>query len=185
MLIRMTRIHFIFLLAVISLTGCGPTDKSDLKRHVEQIMERPGGRIEPLPEVRPYEAYAYQSAGNSAKDPFRPFYEKIIEEVALTENSGLTVEMEREINNRNREELETFELDSLRMVGTLDDSDENWGIVLDPDGTVHKVKIGNYAGVNIGKITNIFEDKIELREIIQNSQGRWEEREASLALAEE
>lgn len=173
------------LLIALILAGCVSNDISDLEQEVDRIMSRPGGRIEPLPEVRPYEAYAYQSGLNQAKDPFRPFYEKIIEEVAQSEDSGLTAEMEREINNRNREELESYELDSLRMVGTMDDDNENWGIVLDPDGTVHKVKIGNYAGLNIGKITNIFEDRIELREIIQDSQGRWEEREATLALAEE
>ncbi len=183
MMIRISK--FSLLLIALSLVGCVSNDMSDLEREVDRIMSRPGGRIEPLPEVKPYEAYAYQSGLNQAKDPFRPFYEKIIEEVAQSEDSGLTPEMEREINNRNREELESFELDSLRMVGTMDDDSENWGIVLDPDGTVHKVKIGNYAGLNIGKITNIFEDRIELREIIQDSQGRWEEREATLALAEE
>ena len=176
---------FIIALCCIGLSACVSNDMSDLELRVESVMKRPGGRIEPLPEVRPYDAYAYQSGLNNAKDPFRPFYQKVLEEVTQTENSGLTAEMEREINNRNREELESYELDSLRMVGTLDDDSDNWGIVLDPDGTVHKVRVGNYAGLNIGKITNIFEDRIELREIIQNSQGRWEEREAILALAEE
>lgn len=167
------------------LTGCVSTSYSDLENKVDKIMARPGGRIEPLPEVKPYEAYTYHSAENNAKDPFHPFFEKTQEEVAENQDSGLTEEMEREIRNRNREELESYELDSLRMVGTLEDAEENWGIVLDPDGTVHKIKVGNYLGQNIGKITNIFEDKIELREIIQNSQGRWEEREAALALSEE
>ena len=175
----------LLMLMSVLLTACVSTDMSQLKNEVEKIKARPGGRIEPLPEVKPYEAYTYQSGENSMRDPFHPFYEKTQEEVAQSEDSGLTAEMEREIRNRNREELESFELDSLRMVGTLEDAAENWGIVLDPDGTVHKVKVGNYLGLNIGKITNIFEDRIELREIIQNSQGRWEEREAALALAEE
>lgn len=183
MIIRIMKFQPLMLLLLLS--ACVSNDMSELERHVDQVMARPGGRIEPLPEVKPYEAYAYQSGLNLAKDPFRPFYEKVIEEVAQTEDSGLTPEMEREINNRNREELESYELDSLRMVGTIDDDDANWGIVLDPDGTVHRVKVGNYVGLNIGKITNIFEDRIELREIIQDSQGRWEEREATLALAEE
>ena len=69
-------------------------------------------------------------------------------------------------------------------VGTLQDSDENWGIVQAPGGVVHRVKVGNYMGRNIGKIVNIFEDRIELREIVQDSQGRWEERQAAIALVE-
>ena len=96
----------------------------------------------------------------------------------------LTEDQIKEIRYRNREELESFELDSLRMVGTLEDQNTQWGIVRDPGGTVHRVKVGNYMGTNIGKILNIFEDRIELREIIRNPDGRWIEREAALALAE-
>ena len=29
-----------------------------------------------------------------------------------------------------------------------------------------------------------FEDRIEVREIVRNSQGRWEERQAAIALVE-
>ncbi|MFB3084100.1 MAG: pilus assembly protein PilP, partial [Gammaproteobacteria bacterium] len=74
--------------------------------------------------------------------------------------------------------------DSLRMVGLLEDTDDQWGIIVDPDGTIHRVKVGNYMGRNIGKITNIYEDRIELREVVQDSQGRWTERTAALALVE-
>jgi len=177
------------LLAICTLSimaGCVSSDISDLEAYVEEVMARPGGQIKPLPEVKPYEAYTYQSAQANARDPFQLFYQKLQQQVAdQSVDDGLTEEMEREIRNRNREELEKFELDSLRMVGTLEDADENWGIIQDPDGTVHRVKIGNYIGQNIGKITNIFEDRIELREIIQDSRGRWEERQAAIALIEE
>ena len=175
----------VLLLAMIS-SGCVSHDRSDLEAKVSDLMARPGGRIKPLPEIKPYEAYAYESGKLEKKDPFTPFFEtpKPEAEDALV-GDGLTEEMEREIRNRNREELEQFELDSLRMVGTIDNEDNNWAIVLAPDGVVHRVKVGNYMGANIGKVTNIFEDRIELREIVQASNGRWEEREAALALIEE
>ena len=176
----------ICLSAIASLTGCVSRDISDLENQVSEIIARPGGRIEPLPEIKPYEAYAYQSGNLGARNPFKLFY--VIEKPEIEEgtvDTGLTEEMEREIRNRNREELEQFELDSLRMVGTLDNENNHWGIVLDPDGIVHRVKIGNYIGLNIGKITNIYEDRIELREIVQDSSGKWEERPAALALVEE
>ena len=171
---------------LLPLTGCVSRDMSDLQAKVDEIMARKGGRIEPLPEIKPYEAYTYESGVLGKKDPFEPFFEtpEPQAEEGLA-GDGLTPEMEREIVNRNREELEEFELDSLRMVGTLEDTENNWGIVLAPDGVVHRVKVGNYMGTNIGKITNIFEDRIELREIVQDSFGRWEEREAALALVEE
>lgn len=172
------------LAAVMVLPGCVSNDMSDLEGWVQEVLARPGGRIAPLPEIRPYEAYAYKSAGAGARDPFVPFYRQRAEEKSEVASTGLSAELEREIKNRNREELERFELDSLRMVGTIQSANENWGIITDPSGVVHRVKVGNYMGRNIGKIVNIFEDRIELREIIQNSQGRWEERQAALALVE-
>lgn len=174
-----------FLCTFLVLGGCASTDISDLDQYVQEILARPGGRIEPLPEIKPYEAYAYQAAEEDARDPFVLFYEPI-EETALIEekDSGLTKEMENEIKHRNKEELEQFELDSLRMVGTMDNEDNQWGIIQDPEGAVHRIKVGNYLGRNTGKILNVFEDRIELREIVRNSQGRWEERQAAIALEE-
>jgi type IV pilus assembly protein PilP len=181
-------IRLVICLSIVSfLSGCVSRDISDLESQVAEIMARPGGRIEPLPEIKPYEAYAYKSSEENARNPFKLFYvvsKPEISDEAIVDD-GLTEEMEREIKNRNREELEQFELDSLRMVGTIDNENNNWAIVLDPNGVVHRVKVGNYIGANIGKIINIYEDRIDLREIVQDSNGRWEEREAALALLEE
>jgi type IV pilus assembly protein PilP len=178
------KILFCVLFAIFQ-SGCTSTDTTGLENELSEIMSRPGGLIEPLPEIKPYEAYTYQSGLNGANNPFKLFY--VIKKTELGKDGiddALTPEVEREIKNRNREELEAYELDSLRMVGTLDDDDDEWGIVLDPDGAVHRVSVGNYLGINIGKITHVYEDRIELREIIQNSDGRWEERKAALALIE-
>lgn len=166
------------------LTGCVSRDMSDLEQYAQDVLARPGGRIEPLPEIKPYEAYAYQSADEDKRSPFKLFYEKEPEKVADQEDVGLSEEMAREIHHRNREELEQFELDSLNMVGTLEDGQDKWAIIRDPDGVVHRVTVGNYMGRNIGKITNIYEDRVELREIVKDSQGRWQEREAAIGLSE-
>lgn len=174
---------FIYTCMVLVISGCHKS-RSDLDNFVAEVLARPGSRIEPLPEIKPYEAYAYKSAAEGARDPFLVFYDKTQEQLEESQDSGLTEEMERELHSRNKEELERFELDSLRMVGTIEDSDNNWGIILDPDGTVHRVRVGNYIGANVGKILNIFEDRIELREIVKNSNGKWEERQAAIALAE-
>ncbi|HKK16667.1 MAG TPA: pilus assembly protein PilP [Gammaproteobacteria bacterium] len=179
-----TRKIIILSAALLAISGCVSSDMSDLQQEVDQILARPGGRIEPLPEIKPYEAYTYQAGEKGLRSPFQLFYEKPETEVAENDDAGLTKEMEKELKYRNREELETYELDSLRMVGTLEDQTTQWAIIRDPNGIVHRVKVGNYMGKNIGKILNIFEDRIELREIVKNSNGRWVERQAAIALAE-
>ena len=178
----------IVVLAILGITGCVSGDMSDLEKQVSKIMSKPGGRLEPLPEIKPYEAYVYESGKLGARNPFKRFY--VVEQSLAIEESegpvddGLTEEMRNEIQNRNREELERFELDSIKMVGTLQNEDNHWGIVLDPGGIVHRVKTGNYIGLNIGKITSIQEEQIEVREIIKDNSGRYGERKALLPLTE-
>lgn len=178
-------IPFLSVSTLILLAGCVSSDMSDLEQYANEIKARPGGRIEPLPEIKPYEAYSYKSSMEGKIDPFQLFYQQRAAKTEDVADTGLTKELEMEIKIRNREELEQFELDSLKMVGTLEDEEQLWGIIIDPSGIVHRVTVGNYAGRNIGKIVNIFEDRIELREIVRNSQGRWEERQAALALIEQ
>jgi type IV pilus assembly protein PilP len=173
-----------FACSLLILGGCVSTDDSELHDYIAETLARPGGRIDPPPEIKPYEAYAYQSAGQDARDPFKLFYQPDEEMLADEQDSGLTKEMEDEIKHRNKEELEQYELDSLRMVGTMDNGDTNWGIIQDPGGAVHRIRVGNYMGRNTGKVLNVFEDRIEVREIVRNSQGRWEERQAAIALVE-
>ena len=178
------RIGIIFAIGITA--GCVNRDKSDLDHYVADVLQRPGGQIEPLPPIRPYQRYLYQSADAKLRDPFQTFLNKAPDqEVALEHrNDAVQQRYADEISAHNREELEGFELDSLRMVGTLQNNDELWGIIQDNAGTVHRVQIGNYLGRNYGKILNIQEERIELREVTKDPDGRWEERQASLALNE-
>ena len=183
--IRLT--HWLVLVAVgIALSGCVSNDISDLEAYAEEVLVRKAPPIDPPPEMKTFERYLYQGADTGARDPFIPFFNF---EPKIDDGSGIDDEQQRKLlavvrNPRNREELERHELDSLRMVGTLENVDDLWGIVSDSDGTVHRVKVGNYVGRNYGKILNISEEGIALREIIQDGQGQYSEREAKLALAE-
>jgi type IV pilus assembly protein PilP len=177
--------QYILPASLLLTGGCVSSNISDLEQWRDEVLARPGGRIEPLPEIKPYEAYTYISGQQDASDPFESFYQvRSAAPEAVDDNAGLTEEMERELRYRNREELEQYELDSLKMVGIMQNEGNKWGIVRDPDGNVSRVRVGNYIGRNVGKIVNIYEDRIELREIVRNNQGRWEEREAAIALDE-
>ena len=85
--------------------------------------------------------------------------------------------------NRRKEPLETFPLDSLRMVGTLEQHNKLWALVADPNGVVYRIAKGNYVGQNHGRIDNISNDKITLTEIVPDPSGGWRERPTSIGLA--
>jgi len=166
------------------LSGCESNDMSELHGYVDDGLSRPGGHIEPVPAIKPYEGYTYKSSKENKRDPFIAFYTDVNKNKEKQSNTGLTPDQVTEVYHRNQEALEEFELDSLRMVGTMEDTIQTWGLILDPEGAVHRVKSGNYIGRSTGKVTNIHENSIELREIVQNNRGTWEERKASIALVE-
>ena len=176
----------ILIATALLVAGCVNKDMSDLQSYRDEVLSRPGGRIEPLPPIKPYERYLYQAGNIGLRDPFKSFLiqEKPEKPVTPVDDPDQR-RFATEILTHNREDLEYFELDSLRMVGILEDKNVFWGIVQDNDGVVHRVQVGNYLGRNYGKILNIQEDRIDLREIVKDSEGRWEEREATLALYEE
>ncbi len=88
--------------------------------------------------------------------------------------------------NRVREELEKYALGSLKMMGTVQVSGvmDLWALILDPNGVVHRVQKNNYLGNNHGKIINISEQRVDLKEIVADGPGRWQEREAFLSLTQ-
>jgi len=166
--------------AVVALSGCIERDMSDLESYAQQILARKGSRIDELPPVEPYEVYTYASAEGT--DPFEPFYR---ESKVPTPGPGQSPSSGPKPNfDRNSEELESHPLDSLRMMGTIELKAELWGIIRSPDGTIHRVQVGNYLGRNHGKIVGISEESIDLNEIVDDGRGGYQERSAALALAE-
>jgi type IV pilus assembly protein PilP len=163
-------------LLMMGLAGCGGGDMADLKTYVAEVKSRHKGAVEPLPEVKTVEPFTF--IAEDLRDPF-VLDEKSQEPEEEKVESGI-----RPDTTRPREELESYELDSLRMVGTVNQQGALWGLVRANDGTIHRVRNGNYMGKNYGKIINIKENLIELVEIFSDSPGAWHERKASLDLAE-
>ena len=150
-------------------------------------MAKPGKGAPPLPEFKRVPPYSYKSQKDNVPSPFRLYYEAedIVADTQARE--AIPPQWLREIDvARNREDLEYYELDSLRMVGTINRVDQElWAIVIDPENVIHRVRVNNYMGRNVGKIISITEGRVEVRELIKDSQGRWTQREAAIALDEE
>lgn len=152
------------------LSACTSAD-DELNRFIEQTKHEPGGRVEPLPEIKPYESFVYDPAG--LRSPFQPSVP-----VVAPGAGGV-----RPDAHRNREFLEGFSLDTLKMVGTLRQGGKTYGLVQTKDGLIHKVLPGNYVGQNDGRVQNILDSKITVVEIVPDGLGGYMERPAAIALA--
>lgn len=159
----------LIVVATAGLTACSSGD-DDLQTFINETNKEAGGRVEPLPEVKPYQTYIY--ADMNLRSPFMPTSPN-------ASNASL-----RPDAHRNREFLEQYSLDTMKMVGTISQSGQIFGLVQTKDGLVHRVVIGNYLGTNDGKITAISTAKIDVREIVPDGLGGYIERPAALSLNE-
>ncbi len=169
-----SRAQSVIALCVL-LAGCGGDNLDEVRHYVDEVKARPVAPIEPLPVVKTYDSFTYEAAG--ARDPFTP--SRLSTAASGGEGNAL-----RPDPNRAREPLEDYALDSLRMVGTLARDVQQWSLIQDQEGAVHRAQVGNYMGQNDGKIVAITEQGTDLIEIVDDGQGGWIERPASLALSE-
>jgi type IV pilus assembly protein PilP len=158
------------LSAVIS--GCGQ-DMSDLKEYVETTKNKKYGEIKPIPKIKDYAAYAYPGHERN------PFDSSII--TAKPKNIAADASIEID-TDRTPEYLESFPLDSLSFVGTLFQQETLWALVQGPDGTIQRVRTGNYMGQNYGQIMSISDIEIQLSEIIPDGYGGYKKNQNSVAL---
>jgi type IV pilus assembly protein PilP len=150
----------------------------DLHAFVQQTKVKHHGKVDPLPEFPPYENFVY--APDQLRDPFKPQTDQMVAANYDTQYRGPRPEQ-----GRRKEPLESFPLDSLKMVGLLQQSDQTWGLVKDPNGTIHRIQPGNYAGQNNGKINIVGESSIDILELVPDGLSGWVNRNAKLAMREE
>ena len=172
-----TRYMISLLLLAVTVTGCS-RDMRDLDAYVDDVLNRQAQPIDPLPQIKPYETFEYTAF--AFRDPFQRGTGEDDDDEVIASTSG-----PRPDRNRRREALEAFELDGLQMVGTLVLKENEWGLIKDPEGLIHRVQPANYVGRNHGRITGVYEDRIDVVELIADGGGGWMEREASIALDDE
>jgi type IV pilus assembly protein PilP len=159
------------------LGACSGEQHSDLKEELAQATKDFRGRVDPLPQVKPYEPVAY--AGEGQTDPFRPERIEVAAAGRPSPNSDKIAEHEKRV----KEPLESFPLDALQMLGTITQGKEVFALVK-AGPNLYRVRRGMYMGQNLGVITSIDDAQINLRELVQDSGGEWVERESALPLME-
>ena len=162
--------------AALLTTGCGGDEFSDLRQFVKESGEGLRGRVEPIPEVKQFEPFAYNAF--ELPDPFKA---RTMVFDSRSAGGGPQPDL-----NRRKEALEAFPLESLQMVGTLEQKRVSYALIKTPDKNLYRVKIGNYVGQNFGVITAISDSAVTLKEVIQDpSSGSWTERTSNLQLLEQ
>lgn len=166
----MIRRFFPTLAAAVMLAGCGGESHQDLRVWMAEQGKGARGKLDPLPQIKPYDPFAYNAF--DLPDPFKP------RKIEPTKSSSkLAPDLVRR-----KEPLESYPLESLSMVGTLEQNKTVFALVRTPDRDVYQVRAGNYLGQNFGVVIGIGDGELKLKELVQDGAGDWTERSSTLQL---
>ena len=164
-------------MAVVSLLAACGANHEELQQWMEQQRREVKPNVKPLQPPKKFDPQPYALA--QAVEPFSNQKLTVaIKQESRQPNSLLSGEL-----NRRKEPLESYPLDSVRMVGSLARGGLPYAL-LKVDSLLYQVKVGDYLGQNYGRITKIAETEIALREIVQDAAGEWIERVSKLQLQE-
>lgn len=174
----MIRLVLTLAFACLALAGCGGEGHlNEVKQFVKDSENLPRGRIDPLPEVKPYEPFEY--AAYDLSDPF------VARKPASAQPPKRDPNDPRLDPTRRKGPLEAFPLENLKMVGTLQQKKDNFALIKTPDNNLYRVKSGDFMGLNFGRIVSISESALKLNELIQDSSNEWKEEERTLLLQDD
>lgn len=163
----------VITLLCLALIGCGSGEGDDLDKFMEQAAKDMKAKVEPLPEVKPYTPLEYNADGKLS-DPFKARKAQSVKTTGIQPNF-----------NRPKEPLEAYPLESLQFVGSLSKDKLQFALIKTPDNSIQQVTIGNYVGQNFGIVTEVTENEVQLKEIVQDElSGDWIERTSSINLQE-
>ena len=166
--------------SVFLLAACGSSGQEELQQWMTQQRAQTQPQVEPIPPPKKFTPQVYTQ--EAATDPFsnQKLTQALKRESAQSTSNAALVAPELA---RRKEPLEAFPLDAMSMVGTLMKTGTPVALVK-VDNLLYQVRPGNYLGQNYGKIMNVGETEVVLREIVQDAAGEWIERTARLQLQE-
>ncbi len=186
MMIRQLLVLSAAMAMALLFSGC-EGDMTDLESYVAEVTSRQSSDIEPPPEINPYIGFDYEASGR--RDPFTPptgvaarettKAEPVVENKPKTINQ-LELTDERPDPDRKPGDLESMPLDAIRIVGIVQWEGKPWALVRSSEPYVYRVTVGDYLGQNYGKITDISQRGVQLRELIRDGFGAWRLRRATI-----
>ena len=166
---------FLWSLCIL-LAGCEAQADRELRAWMEQTRHQSYAKPEALPPPASSTGFRYEAAGRA--DPFE--FQKITVGLNADIKAGEGIQPDLA---RQREALESFPLDSLRMVGSLRSAGDVVALI-EAEKTIYQLRLGGHLGQDLGKVVSITDSGVEIDELLQDSSGRWNKRRSQLKLQE-
>jgi type IV pilus assembly protein PilP len=171
---RIQKLPMLLILSatVLSMTGC--TDRIGMaEQAMTDIRNQPAQPIEPPPKAELVEDFFYSAS--TQRSPFLP------PSLVNVQGPATSIDGVRPDITRVKEPLEQYELSQLVFRGVvISPEGQQYALVQRPDGSVASVRVGNYLGLNDGRIVEITPTQINLIEIVPDSRAGFVEKPQSL-----
>lgn len=173
----MNRSHLVYVVALLMaismmfmVTACTPHErKNAVLEQIRKIKAKPAFPVEPIPSFEPLEQFEYPES-ESRRSPFK------------SRQTQQKPDANRPDMNRPKQPLEEFQLDALKFVGIIEEGPRRWALIQTPQGTVQRVKVGDYMGKNYGLVLQVENNALVIEERILQ-EGTWEKRMLTFKLS--
>ena len=169
------------LMTTLALTACGSSDNEEITKWMAEQGAATKPHVTPIPEPKKFTPESYNQ--EASVEPFSSqkltlALKKDSQQAGTASAALLAPEL-----NRRKEPLESYPLDAMAMVGSLNKQGQPVALIK-VDNLIYQARPGNYLGQNYGRITKVGENEVVLRELVQDAAGEWVERVATLQLQE-
>jgi type IV pilus assembly protein PilP len=168
------------LALALPLSACMGEPQGELKQWMKESAHSLRASVGVLPAIKIYQPFNY--AADSAPDPFKS--SKIAPETGPRRTEPLPIPADvQAVLDHHKQPLEAYSLETIRMVGTLKQDKTMYALVV-VDRNLYRVKRDDYLGTNFGRVSEISEGEVAIKELVQNGSGDWAERVSALQLSE-
>ena len=162
---------------MLAALGACTADNEELIQWMEQQHKEIKPNIAPIYPPKKFDPQAY--LGVTGVEPFGT--QKLIPIGGPSNGKGSALLAAAKAHTP--QELESYPLDSMTMVGSLQQAGKTHALIM-VESRLHDVKVGDWIGQNYGQITAISDTQITLRETVQDPTGEWIERTSTLQIQE-
>ncbi|MDO4904189.1 MAG: pilus assembly protein PilP [Lautropia sp.] len=166
------------VLMSVGLAACSP-NLEEVQGWMDETRANTPRRVGKLDEPKMFVPFRYE-----AKPDYDPFSDSKLEvamaNLADRSSTGLKPDL-----NRRREVLESYPLDTVRLVGHMNNQSNGAVGLLAVGDVVYPVRVGNYVGQNFGRIVSITETEMGVKELVRDAAGDWVEQKTLISLQEE
>ncbi len=159
---------------LLLLIGCQANEES-LTDYIVKVSDSARKEIIPLPPTTPFIVYSYSQS--DVREPFELPLEAVVQSQPKVKKDCW-----QPSQRANKSPLERFALRQLEFKGVIGSGSKVSALIAMPEGKLTYVNKGQYIGNNHGRVSEIAQQHLLIKETLPDGLGCWTQRSIKLTL---